>query len=780
MPTLPTRLRSPWLVGAALGAYYYVALVVQARSGVVERFDGGIQSTTITYLLHGQFPISDFYEPYGIGLGLPGVIPRLLGFDGLFAERLMYAVFPAAVTVLATVFCWRRCGPALGIVVGLVTLSSHTSRYSIGWLALFGFLLLVDRSARKTADGSLQSTATEAPRALLAAGAVLSIAGWARIEYAALAVVWAIVLAVVLTGRQRWRLSAATLGLALLPTALIVVTGGTRHLWWLIDYLLSGPPEGFDARRGQPIVWHFVPDRVTELVHGRVTGPAASYIGSYGVAVVCLVAAAAMLLSKKGRDRFLWHDPTYVVPFMVIISALVLYGQAARFSDVYGLIAVPVFWGAAALLVGRLRPVAFVAVAALLAWPLVHGALPWDVQRAWRARPPVGAREPVPRFNRIPLSPDEAQSLAALPRLWETLGLRGRPTISVSRRNDIAWANDAIVGFVLDAPPAAWPLTYDPGLANRDAVQAEVVDDLCANRAPVVQTSGDYPDPHGVSAWVGSRRLDAFLALNYRVRAVAGFYRVLMPARGECVLPDEISPRQLATRRDALLAHGDLPAAGSLAIARLERAQGGPRDDDDAAIASLGGYRLSNDQIPSGPLGTSLLAMQGEAPAVPSDAVAAARTDVQRLAVHTAWIAHHRPDDPGTRDVVAAVLALARSHPRWGQALTNVAAIVPPSPELITDLARRGATGVVEFDTWRLSGAMARGDVAGALRAGELVVADRERERDPVAAGNVELQLAALPGLSVGCALTLRRRADARPGVWAPTGPGRSTCPELP
>jgi hypothetical protein len=779
MPVVPRPLRSPWALGGVLGAYYYVVLAVQARIGPVERFDGGIQSTTITYLLQGQIPVTDFYVPYGIGLGVPGVIPRLLGFDGLFAERMVYAVFPAAVTVFATVFFSRRCGAALGLLVGLVTLASGTSRYSLAWLALLGFLILLDHAGGTPRDRSLRGIAAERPRTLLAAGAVLSLAGWARLEYAAFVAVWAVILAVVLTGRRRWRLSAATFALGLLPTAIVVVTGGAGHLSWFIRYLLSEPPEGFRARRGQPILWHFAPDRISELAHGKITGPAAAYVGSYGVGLACLVAAVVMLLSPRGRHRLLRRDPTYAAPFMVVVSALVLYGQAARFSDVYGLIAVPVFWGTAALLLGRLSPFAFVAVAALLAWPLVDNKLPTEIQRAWRTRPSVTAREPVPHFNRIPLNQDEAQSLAALPRAWKALGLGGRRTISVSRRNDIAWANDAIVGFVLDAPPAAWPLTYDPGLVNRDAVQAEVVRRLCANRAPVVQTTGDYPDPHGVAAWVGSRRLDAFLAVNYRVRAVAGFYRILLPTGNACVRPENLSLGQLAARRDALFARGELPAAGSVAIARLERTRGRSMDDGDAAIASLGGYRLATDQLPAGPVGTSLLAMQGDLPAVPPEAMGAARTDVQRLAVETAWIAHHRPDDPSMQDVAAAVLALARAHPRWGQALENVAAIVPPSRDLVADLARRGATGVLQFDKWRLSGAMARGDVAGALRAGERVVADNERDHDPVAAGNAELQLAAMPGLSAPCSLALRRRADARPGVWAPTAPGSSTCPEL-
>jgi hypothetical protein len=174
----------PWICGGLLGAWCLLIMIIAARVDVLGRFDDGIEYTTVTYLLHGQLPYTDFYEPYGLGLGVPGVIPHIFGFDSVLALRLVYGLFPPLVTLLVTPLIWRRCGPAMGVIVGLITLTSTTPRYSMGFAALFGFALMVEFAVRRTSTGTLQQAAEEHPRLLLAASAVCSLAGWARTEYA--------------------------------------------------------------------------------------------------------------------------------------------------------------------------------------------------------------------------------------------------------------------------------------------------------------------------------------------------------------------------------------------------------------------------------------------------------------------------------------------------------------------------------------------------------------------------------------------------------------------
>lgn len=777
----------PWVGGTLLAAWSYVIMIVAARVDVLGRFDDGIEYTTVTYLLHGQLPYTNFYEPYGIGLGIPGALPHLLGFDGVFTLRLVYGLFPALVTLLVTPLVWRRCGPAMAVLVGLITITSTTPRYSMGFAALFGFMLIVDGVVRRTSTGTLQEAADTRPGLLMAASFVCSLAGWARTEYAIFAALWAVVLLVVLSdGRRRWLLSSVTLLFAALPTLIIFVTGGVRHLGWFISYTLSPSESGFHAQRGQPVEWHMVIERLNELVHLQLgESTAATIVGSYGVGLVVVLVGLTMLIVPTWRARINGRDRSYLTAFMIFVCTLVLYGQAARFSTSYGSIGDPVFWVTGALLVGRLTAWALVAVVAFIAYPLLPGISPGAVYDTWSSRPPVDNRVVVPGFNRIPIAEDGGPaSMAALIAQWKALGLEDRPTVDVELRNDVAWGNDAIVGYLLNAPAAAWPLTYDPGLVNTATVERGTVEELCRDRAPVVQNNGDYPYPSTTKVYVGSRLLDEFLAVDYRVAAVAGFYRILLPSTARCELPEQLSDSTLVSLAVKWLEEGELPEAGALAVALLERgrARHEPIDATYASLEALGGYTLEPDELPSGELGNALRALNSTEPSKSSPTsliVAAAHpwpSDIQRLAAQTAWVAHHVPGEAGVSQAAAAVYALALRHANWPQAIVNVSAIQPPSPSLFAALAARGAQDTPAFDHWRRDYFLQIGDTQESIVAGVALIEDYKRSLDPVDMGQAELELATYPGVEPGCALALRRSASTLPGVRVSVPSTGPTC----
>ncbi len=783
----------PWSCAALLAAWCYVIMIVAARIDLLGRFDDGIEYSTVTYLLHGQLPYSDFYQPYGIGLGFPGVLPHLFGVDGVFALRLVYGVFPALVTLLAVPLVWRRCGPPLALLVGVLTLVSTTPRYSMGFAALFGFALIVDRAVRRSSTGTLRDAAAEHPRELLAASAVCSLAGWARTEYAVFALLWALVLVIALPRGRRWRLPALTVLLAALPTLIVFVTGGLRHLWWFVSYTLSSSPSGFHAQRGHPIEWHLLSDWLSRVAQLRF-GPSepGKIVATYGVALVVVLAGLAIALVPAWRRRVLASDRSLLTPFMVVVCAIVLYGQAARFSEQYGAIGTPVFWVAGAMLVGRRAPRGWVTIAGLLvligvAYPWLPSVAPGTVYDTWAERPSTSNRVVVPGFNRIPIAEDGGPpSMAALIAQWHALGLDGRSTFSVGLRNDVAWANDAIVGYLLDAPAAAWPLTFDPGLFNSTTVERATVAELCRDRAPVVQATAYYAYPPGVKPYVGSRLLDEFLAADYEVRAVAGFYRILLPATPRCVLPRQLSEQALQSGAERWLSRGELAAAGAMAGQRLERARKQHREGStvDASLLALGGYTLKAQELPGGALGRALSTLVPGAPSAPGLAAEAARawpSDLERLAVQTAWIDHRTAGEAGTAPAAAAVAALAKRHANWPQAIANLAAIQPPSAQLLAVLARSGAHGMPVFDRWRRDYFAQSGEAGASIAAGVALIEDYVRSDDPVEAGQAELQLAALPGVTPGCALALRISAGHRPGVRSPVVPGKAACtqPEL-
>ena len=348
----------------------------------------------------------------------------------------------------------------------------------------------------------------------------------------------------------------------------------------------------------------------------------------------------------------------------------------------------------------------------------------------------------------------------------------------MSRRNDVLWSNDTIVGYLLDAPAAAWPMVVDPGVVNRDDVERETVADLCRNRAPVVQTSGVYPYPPGVPVYIGSRRLDEFLASDYRVRAIAGFYRILVPSTPRCVLPESLSDSSLASIRDQWIVRGETPEAGAIAVLLMDRERTAhlPVDSVNAATAALGGYQLMDGETPQSALGPSL---QTLVDAVPRASLAAAAAihwpnDIEALAAQTAWVQHRTPS-PFQDKAVSAVEAMVVRHPNWPQAIQNATAIIPGSDRLFGALAH-GAHGAAGFDAWRLSYYMKAKRPQPALIAGLALIADYKAIDDPVDIAQTELLVSSLPGLPRGCVLLLRRHsADYR---GSGRDPGRRPLPD--
>jgi hypothetical protein len=500
------RLSPMWLVASGLALYSLLVDLIHARVIVLERGDEGLLLTTVTYTVHGQIPITDFYEPYGIGWGIPGAIAHFLGFTSVLDIRITYGLFPPLVTLLATVFVWRRTDWKLAVLVGLVGVTSQDPSYSMGYAALFGFMLMFDRLARRVPTRSLEEVARRFPLPLIGASAVLSLAAWARVEYASFGLVWAVLLVIVLRGRERIRQALSAAFLALLPTIIVVATGGATHLWWIIRYLAGRGVDSFHVQRGRPIDLSFIPERLNELAHLQLSSqvPGIEFGGAYGVGFAVVLGAVCLFVIPATRRRIL-EDRTYITPFLVVVSAVVLYGLTGAFNSTYSQIGAVLIWAGAALLIRRIPLAAAIAALVILAYPLlIQGNAPGTLVDAWSTRPPTPALGTAPGLRGVPVAADEGSaSMDALAGLWDQLHLQGRSMLGVARRNDMFWSNDMIMGYVVNAPPAAWPLTYDPGVINRPDVERATVQSLCKNRAPVVQFIGDYAYYIGTPAYVG-------------------------------------------------------------------------------------------------------------------------------------------------------------------------------------------------------------------------------------------------------------------------------------
>jgi hypothetical protein len=351
-----------------------------------------------------------------------------------------------------------------------------------------------------------------------------------------------------------------------------------------------------------------------------------------------------------------------------------------------------------------------------------------------------------------------------------------RQVFAVNRRNDQATGNEAFTYWFLGAHAAAWPVAFDPGLADRADVQRDVVDDLCRRRAPVIQHTFAYPlgrnQPRNRP---GSRYLDEFVGLSYRNVASNDLFRIMLPQPGPCRRPEATSTAELRRRRAALLAGDDLPAAGALSVLALERVGRSPALEDVAG-AILGGYLVPDAALPPGPAGEGLRRARDAAPTTPATpAPAVSGPPLLRLAVLSGYVAGRTGALPGDTAAAEAAREPARERPGWTAALRVLFAFQPYSDAVYRDLRdRRGES--TDLERWRFDAQRAAGEATAALataRRLERLLADRPLDR-----GRVLTDLAATLARAgdAGCAAAALAAADRIPGLHAPPPDGAPPC----
>src|SRR5436190_907713 len=315
---------SPGLVGLLLGALHFAREAADALRMPVQRFDEGIQLSSGALIAHGELPLRDYYQPYGPGFGLPGVVGRWLFGDGILADRLVYLLVPALVTTLAYVFVTRQSGWRYGLAVAVLTLASSVPRHAVCWAAIFGGLLVAQRAIESAPGRSFGAAAAARPRTFLAAGSLIGLAAWFRLEYGVAAVAWAVFIlwtASDVPRRRRWLLAVTPVVVALLPYAAIALLGGLTELSRWVGYALFG----FRKYRGQaidlPLVW---------LVH--------------------------LALSRVRRRGLFEPDPTHMSPFLAIVAIFEAYTLSVRFTAANGGAVIPGVWAAWLTLRPRTSP----------------------------------------------------------------------------------------------------------------------------------------------------------------------------------------------------------------------------------------------------------------------------------------------------------------------------------------------------------------------------------------------------------------------------------------
>jgi hypothetical protein len=164
--------------------------------------------------------------------------------------------------------------------------------------------------------------------------------------------------------------------------------------------------------------------------------------------------------------------------------------------------------------------------------------------------------------------PDLDRDLARILDIWVSDG--SPDTIFVAnRRNDITWTNAPLVYWALDARPASWVTSFEPGLADQVRIQEEIIGDLCENRAPVVLMETFVPRRSKTPP--PSTALDRFLALNYDLLSETPRFDYRVFAESDCVFSANLrTPAEVELRLDDRLLRGDEVAAAVLADWHLE------------------------------------------------------------------------------------------------------------------------------------------------------------------------------------------------------------------
>jgi hypothetical protein len=778
----------PRLVAAAalaLGTLHWLSLWLSARVIPLERFDEGILLSTVSLTGHGLLPPFDFYIPYGVGYGALGWAFSPFVGDGALALRLVYALPAAIVTGLSFTIVSRRHGLLFGLPAALLCALAGVPRYDLPIACLLAFVLLSDRPA-------VSSRGRRRYQLMRVVAAVaLGAAAWFRVEYGIFAVLWGVLL-LARAGRSAVAWVVVPVVVAVTPYLFgLGHEGAMRHLWWTLSYAAHG----FRKYRGIPVSWTFPVKWLTSLLQGSPDRAASLEMLSYGVGAFLIAhllwrvgagLCAGSVRTGQGEDAA-GENQTAVLRgvlamFLACTSALVIVAQSVRFGPGNGGAVVGLIW--TTLLIAPYRHSwsrAGIAVTGLIiAAPLLVPQLNLPGRLSAAASAPRSG-EAIPRLQGMPLRPTEWPALAALASLWGPHGdprLRRAPLLSVSRRNDTAYGNEAFLYWFLDATPAAWPVTYDPGISDSERVQREVAAKLCSSPAVIVQKEDVYPRNRELAPSVhGSRELDQVLALNYWPVHVAGFYRVLARS-SPCLLPHDVPASVVRPLLDQRLRRGELPEAGALATLLMEadaRGDARPRTED-VATAIAGGYWVPDAWLPAGPSGVALASLRDRRA---EPAAAAALNEpagpVERLAQLEALVDLRPTLSPvAQRDFVDALVTQALTQPQWPTALTQLLSVVPPDGALLDRLAAAGARGAV-LEQARFDLAITADPAAAVPIAVRLL----QSLDDPVRKGQVLVGLSnALVPRAPGCAVAVARLADELPGtaVSAPPAPSTSAC----
>lgn len=535
-----------WLAIVAVGT---TILLVPYTFGQPNVFDEGFMATGGMLILRGWLPIRDFYVIYG-----PGQYYFTAAVYAIFGEDLYFTRFAHQI-VLACLGCgvvataWllaARSWFAMGLVACAFTLVARVVQWSPGYAALPATLALVLACLAFARWG-----ATRRQGWLLASALLVGLAGAVRWDFGLFGVA-ALCLALPLTLRDRplaERLRAAVfaagtaLALIALAFAPFVALGGAARWWDEVPRFMLWE---FGVWRNLDFVASAWADATRALQHADFATLVRAGCKLAFAALPPLAALAALLIA----GRRLWR-PRSGAPgaadagaLMLGFVALFLFNQmrvrsgwpqgfpsfvAALPLAAYALAALPVRRRSNARFAPALRAaalLAFIAPPVVVAYNDRRGEAP-DVRSA------IHWSDAMPRATRTRLAPELAPTAqwadyVALVRHVRQHTAPGEPIFSGVADTSRLFVNDAMLYFLADRPPATRWVEMEPGLANTERGQRELVLALERQRVRTVVLFNKLSDePNATARSNGIHLLDDYLRERFVAVREFGAYVVM-------------------------------------------------------------------------------------------------------------------------------------------------------------------------------------------------------------------------------------------------------------
>jgi hypothetical protein len=505
-----------------LVAAFAFLLVRISRPPVV--YDEGLILAGADRILLGEVPFRDFWNTHP-----PAQIWLVAGLFRLFGESMVVLrVYDAAVKagIALVLYLWARRlsdgahAGAAACILATIWLEFFGS-FGFGYTA-FPALLLSLVSLGWLIDASDAETPARARRLIAGAGLCVGLAALFRLDFGAYAALTAVAtLAVAATSKdprpRSMRVRGTALALtsfgaaALAPAAVAVAVLAAQGVTTarLVDVLVTYPARVFPQYRGLPLpdltVWrlaYYVPVWVAVaglarggwLMHRR-DGSRASALAWFSLSALALVSI------PQARTR---ADMVHQAPVLLPSAAL---AAALWFS----------LWR-------RRGPARAIACALVPVVALTYAAAP--VYSLARPGSTTATRaHGLPRAAGVAIEPDQAAAVRAVRQRTSP----GDAIYVGNTRHDHIIRNDALFYFLAGRRYATAYHNLLPGLATRDEVQREIVEQLRATRPRCVVLCARFDgetEPNASSLETGSRRLDDDIRQGYVFSVTIGAYQI--------------------------------------------------------------------------------------------------------------------------------------------------------------------------------------------------------------------------------------------------------------